>query len=121
MKKWPEDETKTVSFRYLVKPVKDAILFAYDIKRKNKGKDIPYNGYDIGKRNKATDFSPDEKLKARNLEYSDVEQGRDALTEIIGIAVQLGIEQGERNFKGSTVFQLMKIRLDMAKAVLKEK
>ncbi len=121
MKQWPNDRTKSVSFHDLVKPVKDALLFAYDIKRKNEDKDIPYNGYDTGKSVQICDFSPIEKLKAENLEYEKSEQDRDALSILLGIAIQLGIEQGERSFKASPVYQLMKLRLDMIKSVANKK
>lgn len=113
MKKWPKDKSKTVPFRDLVKSVKKALLFAYDLKRKNKNKNIPYNGYNVGNSTLVCDFSPKEKLRVKNLKYNLEEQGRDALDVIIGIAVQLGIEQGERSFKGSTEYQLLKIKLNI--------
>lgn len=108
-KKWPEQE-KPVSFREITKPIKKAILFAYDIKRKNKRYSIPWKGLDIGEDSKVSCFSPDESLKYKNLKYSEREQGRDALDEIIGIAVQLGIEQGKRIFKKSIEYKMLELK-----------
>jgi hypothetical protein len=44
----------------------------------------------------ATYFTFDERVSAEQLRYDDEEQGRDPLEVIIGIAIQLGIEQGRR-------------------------
>ena len=110
MKKWPKKDDKPVLFRSLVKGIREALLFAYDLNRKNEDKDIPYAGYET---NLPTDFEPIEKLTVENLTYDLKEQDRDALDVILGIAIQLGIEQGKRNFKSSTVYHLMKIRLSM--------
>ncbi len=95
MKEWPEDN-KTVMFDELTEPIIKAIRFAYDVTRKNENKDIPWEGLDIGKSARACCFSPPEALAASNLRYSLDDQGRDALEEIVGLAVQLGIEQGRR-------------------------
>ena len=40
MKKWPENN-ETVSFEELVAPICNAVKFAYDLKRKNRDKNIP--------------------------------------------------------------------------------
>lgn len=95
MKEWPE-KSATVRFTDITEPIIKAIRFAYNLKRKNTQRDIPWEGLDIGKEEQACCFSPIEKLTAFNLEYSLDSQGRDALTEIVGVAVQLGIEQGRR-------------------------
>lgn len=93
MKTWP-DQSKTVQFTDLTDPICEAIRFAYDLKRKHQNKDIPYKGYDIGKVTGC--YQPDENLTQESLEYQDENQDRDALQVIVGIAVQLGIEQGRR-------------------------
>lgn len=102
-------------FSELVKPIKKAILFAYDLKRKNENKNIPYKGYNIGEKSLVTCFSPVETLRVKNLKYSLEDQGRDALDEIIAIAIQLGIEQGYRIFKDSTEYKLIQLRLSLRK------
>ena len=95
MKEWPKDGG-LFNFRDLVGPVRTAIEFAYRLERRNTGRSIPWDGPNVGDRTLVCGFSPVEKLRCDNLKYSDEEQGRDALTEIVGIAVQLGIEQGRR-------------------------
>ena len=95
MKVW-NSEGKPENFSDLVNPLVDAIKFSYKLERKNEDKDIPYEGFDIGDREQISNLSPDELLKAKSLEWSKDDQGRTALEEIIGIAFQLGIEQGRR-------------------------
>lgn len=94
-KAWPKGN-KTVMFTDLVAPCRSAIEFAFDLKRKNRNRSIPWGGYDIGSDTKVTTFAPDEALRLRNLRYNEQDQGRDALDVILGIAIQLGIEQGRR-------------------------
>ncbi|MEK7598499.1 MAG: hypothetical protein AAB487_02085 [Patescibacteria group bacterium] len=99
MKKWPE--RGTVSYPKLIDPILNVLKQAYRFRRKNLGKDIIYRGYDIGEAEQVTCFSPDERLTAKNLKWAQ-EQGRPALTEIIGIAFHLGMEQGRRLEKKKT-------------------
>ncbi len=88
-------------FTDLTDAVIKAIRTAYNLRRKNKEKDIAWTGPQFDKDNfsdhlAACCFSPEHKLTAENLRYSEEDQGRDALEEIVGVAVQLGIEQGIR-------------------------
>ena len=101
MKDWPEGN-KTASFEDLTRPVIRAMRFAYSMKRRNEDKDIPWAGPALGRDMRATCLPYDTALSAANLRYSKEEQGRDALTEIVGVAVQLGIEQGRRIAADST-------------------
>lgn len=94
MKEWPSDN-EPVHFEDLVAPLAIAMRHAYNLERKELC-DIPYNGYDIGSRDLACCLSIPARLKAEQLRYAHEEQGRDALTEILSMAVQLGIEQGRR-------------------------
>jgi len=120
MEKWPKDGSE-VSFSKIIDPVREAILFAYDINRKNKNRSIPWAGLDIGKDERATSFSPNERLRLKNLKYSENDQGRDALDEILGIAIQLGIEQGRRAFKNSVEYTLIKLCLRTLEAPTADK
>ncbi len=81
-------------FSDLADTVTSAIRFAYSLKRKNKGKSIPVVGLDSP--GNAGIGPGSHCLSAENLAYSDEDQGRDALEEIVGVAIRLGIEQGRR-------------------------
>lgn len=91
---WPDDGG-TVGFSDLCGPVCDAIRFSHSLRRVNVGLDIPWGGFNIGSSELATCFSPSAQLSAEML-ASDADQGRDVLDVCVGIAVQLGIEQGRR-------------------------
>ena len=114
MKKWPESG-KPVPFEELVDSVRQCISHHYRLFRKNTHVPINYKGYDIGSGSKATCLSPDEALTLNMLEYDLKEQGRDALDVIIGIAIQLGIEQGRRIEHENTVWQRIMLDLLMNK------
>lgn len=115
---WPR-EGRPANFSELTEPVCEAIRFAYEISRRNKRRSIPWIGLTLGERELAGCPPPHEKLGRSYLEYSEHHQGRDALDELVGIAVQLGIEQGRRlegeRLKGSTDIATM-----LAKAVLRQ-
>lgn len=96
MKSWPTKKDEHVNFSDLTEGILHAVRFAYKLTRKNAGKDIPYQGYDIGDDVKAGCPSPDIQLSAEHLRYSEEDQGREPIETIIGVAVQIGIEQGRR-------------------------
>ena len=115
MKKWPKND-ETASFTDLTASAVSAIKFAYELKRKNKGKSIPITGLDTPD---TTIHGPSSVLlNAANLKYSEEEQGRNALVEIVSYAVRLGIEQGRRmtmqghvvTLKAQLALQEMKVR-----------
>ena len=117
MKNWPADN-KPANFEELVKPLVESLRFAYDVNRKNQGKSVPYRGADHDTLGYA--FSGAKKLSAENLRYSEDEQGRDALTEIIELAVMVGIEQGQRIEYASQktnrlLFDALMAKLDITK------
>ncbi|HEY4506704.1 MAG TPA: hypothetical protein VJH71_00875 [Candidatus Paceibacterota bacterium] len=93
IKTWPENDAPA-NFSDLCDEVETAILYAYRLRRKNLGKDIPVSGPDAPKT--ATCPSGSEMLTAQQLRFSQEDQCRNALTEIIGFAIRLGIEQGRR-------------------------
>lgn len=118
--KWPDDG-QPARFPDLVEPVCKALRQAYSMRRKNKNKDIKWTGPPQGRACGVGSFEHAEKLLKENMKYSLEDQGRDALTEIVGVAVQLGIEQGERMFKtsGTYKFELTSIGIieDMIKRI----
>src|SRR3989304_4553686 len=98
MKEWPENN-KPADFEDIVKHLKMALKFAYKMRRQNLHKDIPYDGFDIGHQQLAGCFHANETLSVKQLQFVLEDQGRDALDEILGLAVQLGIEQGRRVYR----------------------
>jgi hypothetical protein len=103
-KEWPADG-KPMDFTDLTNALRGAINFAYSRKRKNIGKDVPWNGPGVGLAERASCPPPAHLLKAESLRYSEEEQGRDTLDEILGIAIRLGMEQGRRVFMQSYEYQ----------------
>ena len=103
---WP-DNNKTMYFEDLTKPAIKALKFAYTFRRKNNGKDIPWTGPGPGKAEAATVPPPDYMLSAENLKYSNDEQGRNALEEILGVIIRMGMEQGRRAYIESSEFKLI--------------
>ena len=84
-------------FEDLSREFRKAIEFAYTLRRKRVKKDIPYNGPELTAL-ELLGGSPgvEETLKAEWLKISDEDQGRDALDELIGCILRVGIEQGFR-------------------------
>lgn len=93
IREWPKE--RSVNFDDLVNPIVKAIKFAYTIRRKNLSKDIPYDGYE---RNSmlAGCLPIGEALSVKGLEFDLEDQGRTAIEVIVGLAIQLGIEHGQR-------------------------
>lgn len=114
MKEWPDND-KPAYFEDITAPIIKALKYAYRLQRKNKGNDIPYNGFEIGKDSLATCLNAKYQLSAESLAYAMDDQGRNALEEIIGLAVRLGIEQGRRITMGSAAFRAIKLELVLAK------
>lgn len=94
-KPWPSDGSPA-HFTEICDPIIEALRFAYTFRRRNRDKDIPWKGLDIGEREKVSCFLPDEALSAEALAYALDDQGRDAMREILAVAIQLGSEQGRR-------------------------
>lgn len=115
MNKWPEKGP--AYFEDLIRPVIKAIKFAYSLQRKNKGRSIPWTG---PPRESGLSCCPDhaEMLKAHNLKYSEEDQGRDALEEIVGIAIALGIDQGQRITKKEDGLYGDSLNIRMIKLIL---
>ncbi len=117
---WPEKD-KVAYFEDLTKPIVKAIKFAYSIRRKNKDKDVPWTGPGVGASERACCPPPKEMLSAENLKYSMDDQGRNALEEIVGVAIRLGIEQGRRIFLESSEYRLLQLKADGFDRLYKDK
>lgn len=59
-----------------------------------------YDGLPLGEREACGALQPVDALTSESLEYNLTNQGRDVVDVILGLAVQLGIEQGRRLFAG---------------------
>jgi hypothetical protein len=108
---WPKGG-KPVSFEDLTRPIARAIRFAYEMKRRRADKDIPWDGLQIGGRERACSLPVEQALSAENLAYSLEDQGRDALAEILGIQAQLAFEQGRRIALGDIEIWLTLIEVE---------
>jgi hypothetical protein len=93
---WPEKKNEPLSFTDICDPLVKALRFAYKLERRNRDKNIPYKGPNIGPREQASCLAAKHQLTSEALIYSEEDQGRNADDEIIGLAIRLGIEQGRR-------------------------
>ena len=108
---WPEGD-EVADFESLVTPVIDALKQVYILDRRGHGGfDVKWSGPTLGRTERVTSLSFDNALTKENLEYSEHDQGRDPLTTIIGIAIQLGIEQGRRIHKKDLTFDIRMAKL----------
>lgn len=85
---WPEND-KPAEFEEIVEPLAGWLC------RYQSGVTDPYVGLPLGEREAAGCLQPNEALTTKSLAYHR-EQGRDVYDVVIGLAVQLGIEQGRR-------------------------
>ena len=106
------------SFDDLTVPVCDAIRELYDLKpRGDYGDKVEWTGPDLGKSLRANSLTFDVALTRDSLEYNNENQGRSPLQTVVGIAIQLGIEQGRRLYRKDQEMSLK--LLDMAVKLLK--
>lgn len=117
----PKPEDAPYSYADLADPVRKALKFAYKMRRQNKGQDIPWDGPPIGELQAANCLDFAHNLSAEALEYAEEDQGRDALEEIIGVALRLGMEQGRRITLNSPEIQTLKLKLETARLMLGQK
>ena len=117
MKSWPVDD-KPALFEELTAGIVEAIQFAYKVRRKNSGKSIPLHGLDAP--GGPCYGSGTEMLKVESLEYAR-ERGRNALTEIVGVALRLGMEQGRRISLESGEASALKDKLKLIKMMIGDK
>ncbi len=110
---WPEDGSPA-DFETLTSGIKGAIKSAYQMRRRRRKGDVSYKGLDIGQHEKACCLRPNQALTAQSLAYNKEDQGRDALDVILGLAIQLGIEQGRRVTQEKVNERLRLIKVVMA-------
>jgi hypothetical protein len=117
MREWPDDGSP-VSMEDLATGIVKAIRFAYRLKRQNADLDVPYTGYNIGEQALANCFDPVTQLTAEKLRYSKYDQGREAIDEIVALAVRLGIEQGRRITMTGSEFRTLRIEAKVGKMLM---
>lgn len=115
VKRWPANDEPS-SFYTILYPLRRAFDFGATWERKNADQDVPWTGLGIGKDLLVSDFDADEKLKAERIRYGAEEQDRDFVSTILGLAIQLGIEQGRRCERKRLKMDIdtMRIGLDIA-------
>lgn len=89
MTTWPADN-KPADFAHIVEPL------ARWFRMYQEGRLEIYDGLPLGRREAAGSLQPVDALTPNSLAYNLTDQGRDVLDVILGLAVQLGIEQGRR-------------------------
>lgn len=94
-KDWPANN-KMADFGSIANPLREALQIAIDKGNKVYEEGIEWTGLKQGSINRSIVFQPSMALHSINLKYSNEEQNRDVFTEILNIAIQLGIEQGRR-------------------------
>ena len=107
----------TINAELLINPCIESLKFAYEFKRINKGKDIPYNGYSTTL-NKHICLEEKDRLKVEHLDWHGFKHDK-ALEEIISIIFSLGFEQGvnhERE-KNYTAINFAKSLLDAVEII----
>lgn len=95
----PPEEGKryTRDFSDMAEALRRSVDAAYDLERKDRTKDVPYDGPEIeASAVLSTSFTVAEALTAEQLNYDEDNQGRDAMHVILGKAIQLGMEQAYR-------------------------
>lgn len=118
MQEWPDDGVP-VSLEDLATPIVKAIRFAYRLKRQNADLDVPYQGYDIGERERGNCFDPVTQLTAQKLRVAKYDQGREAIEEIVALAIRLGIEQGRRVAMMGSEFNKLQAEAEIGRLYLK--
>jgi hypothetical protein len=109
---WP-DNGDCLSFELIASAICEAVRFAYKLERQNESKNIPWKGPNIGQRERATCHQPREQLSAEMLAFALEDQGRDALDEIVAVALRLGIEQGRRIDRDSVESRMRAIQMKL--------
>lgn len=89
MSTWPNDN-KPIDFESIVEPLA-RWLRAYQA-----GHTEVYDGLPLGRQESTGSLQPVDALTVASLEYNLTNQGRDVIDVVLGLAVQLGIEQGRR-------------------------
>lgn len=110
----------TVDCESLIGPCVEALKFAYKFTRVNKGKDIPYSGYNATL-NQHILPTENERLSVEQLDRHGFKNDT-ALNEILNIVFLLGYEQGVKGerIKNHGMKQAIESFLDLIQTIEKE-
>lgn len=95
-KDWP-DNNEMANFAEIVDPIRKALQVALDKGDKVYKDGIEWTGLKHG--TQSAIFDPSRTMHSVALKYCNENQSRDVFTEILSLAVQLGMEQGRREVK----------------------
>ena len=120
----PFPEDKQVSFDVLMKPVKNALLQLYTLKRTSK-KEAKYNGHGLHFSVGACSPDPESQLNKEGLAY-DRERDRKPIDVILRIAFQLGYSNGflagdARNTLNESTIKSLERQIFLLEKMLKKK
>jgi hypothetical protein len=93
-KPWPADPAQAVDFDDLTRPVVAIVRQGYELRRRPRAR-LTYDGYDRDNATSHIEPTVADTLSRAGLAHH-ADQDRDLLDVAIGLAVQLGIEQGMR-------------------------
>jgi hypothetical protein len=108
-------QSKIVRFDKVTGAVKTHLKSQFSFRRINRKKDLTWRGPSLSRFLAAGCLPYGDHFKAGNLRYSEQEQGRDAMTEILGTVVQVGMEQGRRLVASGTRLKQAERHLRRAK------
>ena len=112
MMSWPED-ISTAHFENLTGVIGDTVESAYDLTRANPSEDLLWSGPSTPDFAVAGGETFSERLTVESLLRSEQQYGRDPLDVIVGIGVQLGMEQGRRVTLSAPGLQLAGQQIDI--------
>ena len=116
LKEWPDDGSPA-RFEKIVVPVARILRQILTKRRRvipQRNLKIKYSGLRLGKSERATCLDVDELLRPEQLCEIYENQGRDVVETIVGLAVQLGIEQGRRLERQNTPRIYLPSSLDLS-------
>lgn len=92
--KWPDNDG-TMCLSDITKPLREAVRFAFLLKPRNTGLDIPWAGPPVGREFENMTLSADKMLTREALRRA-AEDGHDTMETLLALAVRLGHEHRRR-------------------------
>jgi hypothetical protein len=99
MKSWPKDPSEAASCAELLQPLQQATRFLYKLEPQNKGKQVPYEGFNLGERELVTCFPADQMLTPAYFREEHKQNDAEPIDVVLHLAFLLGMEQGRRTLR----------------------